>query len=218
MRSIGRLTTGLALATLLPAAAGAQERPFTDSWFWGVKGGAMTVKTPYESKLAPTAGAEWFITRTRAGLYVSVEQGYFDGARGLVADSSIAGGTRAVALENFRRASFALLGFPHQWGSVRPYVGIGLALNMVQSARPNGTYSSETAKQTVMQSIEDRRTRTAAVLMGGVQGSVRGVGVFGQATAMPTGSQFFLSGAATTYMLEAGLRFNVGSAIERLDR
>jgi len=219
MRSIGRLTSGLALVTLLPAAAAAQEqRPFTDSWFWGVKGGAMTVKTPFESKIAPTAGAEWFITRTRAGLYVSVEQGFFDGARGVVADTSLAGGARVVALENFRRASFALLGFPHQWGSVRPYVGIGMAVNMVANARPAGTYTSEEAKATVMRNVEDRRTRTSALFMGGVQGTVRNVGVFGQVTAMPTGSQYFLSGAETTYLLEAGLRFNAGSAIERFDR
>ena len=216
MRSIGRLTRGLALVTLLPAAAAAQEpRPFTDSWFWGVKGGGMTVKTPYESKFAPTAGLEWFITRTRGGLYVSVEQGFFDGARGLARDTSVASGYRQVALENFRRASAAVLGFPNQLGPVRPYVGAGFAVNMVQRVVPSGTYSSEGAKQSVMEQIEDRRTRTSMVLMGGLQGTLANVGVFGQATVMPTGSQFFLSGADATYLLEAGIRFNAGSAIER---
>ena len=219
MRSIGRLTRGLALVTLLPAAAAAQEpQPFNDSWFWGVKGGGMTVKTPYESKFAPTAGLEWFITRTRAGLYVSVEQGFFDGARGLVVDSTMASGYRQVGLEDFRRASVSLLGFPKQLGPVRPYVGAGLALNMVQRVVPNGTYASEPAKQLVMERIEDRRTRTSMVLMGGLQGTYRNVGLFRQATVMPTGSQFFLSGSDATYMFEAGLRFNVGSAIERFDR
>ena len=218
MRSIGRLTRGLALVTLLPAAAAAQEQPFNDSWFWGVKGGGMTVKTPYESKFAPTAGLEWFITRTRAGLYVSVEQGFFDGARGLARDTSVASGYRQVGLENFRRASASLLGFPKQLGPVRPYVGAGFAINMVQRVVPNGTYTSEEAKEFVMESIEDRRTRTSMLLMGGLQATVANVGVFGQATVMPTGSQFFLNGADATYMFEAGLRFNVGSAIERLDR
>ena len=218
MRSIGRLTRGLALVTLLPAAAAAQEQSFTDSWFWGVKGGGVTVKTPYETQIAPTVGAEWFITRTRGGLYVSVEQGFFDGARGLVRDTSAASGQRAVALENFRRASAAVLGFPRRLGPVRPYVGAGFALNMVQRVAPSGTYTSEAAKQYVMEGIEDRRTRTSMLLMGGLQATVANLGVFGQATVMPTGSQFFLSGSDATYMLEAGLRFNVGSAIERFDR
>ncbi len=218
MRSIGRLTCGLALVTLLPAAAAAQEQPFTDSWFWGVKGGGMTVKTPYESKIAPTAGLEWFITRTRGGLYVSVEQGFFDGARGLARDTSLAGGYRQVGLENFRRASASLLGFPNELGPVRPYVGAGFAVNMVQRVVPSGAYTSEAAKQFVMAQIEDRRTRTSMVLMGGLQATVARIGVFGQATVMPTGSQFFLSGSDATYMFEAGVRFNAGSAIERFTR
>lgn len=219
MRSIGRLIRGLALVSLLPAAAAAQDRPFTDSWFWGVKAGGVTIKTPYESKIAPTAGLEWFITRTRGGLYVSAEQGFFSGGRGLVVDSSSATGYRQVALENYRRASASLLGFPRPLGAVRPYVGVGFAVNMVQRVVPSGTYSSEGAKQVVMERIEDRRTRTSMVLMGGVQATLlRNIGVFGQATVMPTGSQFFLSGSDATYMLETGLRFNVGSAIERFER
>ena len=219
MRSISRLTAGLALVSLLPAVAAAQsERPFADSWFWGVKGGAMTVKTNTDSKIAPTVGAEWLITRTRAGLYISLEQGYFDNMSAAVADTSVTGGARPVAIRNFRRAAFSLLAFPTQWGAVRPYGGIGLSLNLVQRAVPVGTFGTNEGKNEVMQRVEDRRSRTSVLFMGGVQGAVGPVSLFAQATAMPTGSRFLLSGDDNTYMVEAGVRFNVGSAIERIDR
>jgi hypothetical protein len=219
MRSISRLTAGLALVTMVPAVAAAQsERPFADSWFWGVKGGAMTVKTNTDSKIAPTVGAEWLITRTRAGLYISLEQGFFDDMAASVADTSVTGGARPVAIRNFRRAAFSLMAFPKQWGSVRPYAGLGLSLNLVQRAQPVGTFATNEGKDEVMQRVEDRRSRTSVLFMGGVQGDVGPVALFAQATAMPTGSRFLLSGDDNTYMLEAGVRINMGSAIERIDR
>ena len=44
MRTIRTLTAGLACAALLPAVVSAQQVPakvraFTDSWYWGAKGG-----------------------------------------------------------------------------------------------------------------------------------------------------------------------------------
>lgn len=220
MRTIPGLTTGLALVALLPAVAAAQTeaRPFTDSWFWGAKSGVMSVRTAAESKMAPLAGAEWLITRSRAGLYISVEQGFFDDVVGTVPDASSEEGARQVVLNNFRRASFALVAFPRQLGAVRPYGGIGLAVNLVQRATPVGEFASMQDAQQVMARIEDRRSRSSFVFMGGVQGQVGNVGIFAQATSMPTGGRFLLNGDENIYMLEAGLRWNVGSAIERLDR
>lgn len=219
MRTIRRLSSGLVLLLLLPAVAAAQTaHPFTNAWYWGAKGGAMTVRTGDDSKVAPLAGVEWMITRTRAGLYVSVEQGFFD-ARGSVADSSSATGTREVDLSNFRRASAALLAYPGTFGRVRPYAGIGVALNLVQRASPRDrTFSSAGAASDVMQRIEDRRSRASAVFMGGVQSEWQNLALFAQLTAMPTGGRFLLNGDDNLYMLEAGLRLNIGSAIEKLDR
>ena len=220
MRTIPGLTTGLALVALLPAVAAAQTeaRPFTDAWFWGAKSGVMSVRTAAESKMAPLAGAEWLITRSRAGLYISVEQGFFDDVVGTVPDASAEEGARQVVLNNFRRASFALVAFPRQFGAVRPYGGIGMAVNLVQRATPVGEFASVQDAQQVMARIEDRRSRSSFVFMGGVQGQVGNVGIFAQATSMPTGGRFLLNGDENIYMLEAGLRWNVGSAIERLDR
>lgn len=219
MRTIRLLSSGLALLAMLPAVAAAQEaHPFTDAWYWGAKGGAMTVRTSAESQIAPTVGAEWMITRSRAGLYLSFEQGYFD-ARGTVVDASSSTGTREVALKNFRRASFALLGYPGMVGPARPYAGLGLALNLVQRARPvNTTFPSPEDAAAVMARVEDRRSRGSVVFMGGVQTELRNVAIFAQATAMPAGSHFLLNGDDNIYLFEAGLRLNVGSAIEKLSR
>jgi opacity protein-like surface antigen len=219
MRTIRSVLTGLALLSLLPAAAMAQDgRPFENSWFWGVKGGAMTVRTGLESTMAPVVGVDWFITRTRAGLYIAVEQGFFDDVRGVVMDPTTDTGLREVELKNFRRASFSLLAFPADWGMVRPYAGIGHSLHLVQRATPLGGFASEQGAMDVLVRIEDRRSRTSWVFMGGVQAAFGNAALFGQATAMPTGGRFLLSGDDNLFLLEAGLRFNVGSAIERVDR
>ena len=220
MRCFGRLTGGLALVSLLPAAAAAQdERPFTNAWFWGVKGGAMTVKTPLESEIAPTAGVEFLVTRTRAGLLLSFDQGYFSDLRTAVPDAELTGGARGVSLKNFRRGGFTLVAFPEAaWGPVKPYAGVGMSINLVQRALPTGTFDSEEHKAAVLATVEDRRSRTSATLMAGVQGQLRNARLFVQATAMPTGSRFLLSGAENTYQVEAGVRFNMGNAIERIDR
>lgn len=219
MRTIRRLSSGLALLVLLPTVAAAQTaHPFTNAWYWGAKGGAMTVRTSEESKIAPLVGVEWMITRTRAGLYVSVEQGYFD-ALGTVADSSSPTGLRDVSLKNFRRASAALVAYPGMVGRLRPYAGMGVALNLVQRARPTDpTFTSAGGAAEAMRRIEDRRSRASVLFMGGMQSEWQNVALFAQATAMPTGSRFLLSGDDNMYMVEAGVRLNVGSAIEKLDR
>jgi len=206
MRSIGRLTTGLALLSLFPAVAAAQEtRTFTDAWFWGVKAGAMSVPTPVENEIAPMVGVDWLITRTRGGLYLSYEHGFLDDTR-----STVDGET--VELGDYRRASFSLMAFPREFGSLRPYAGIGMALNFVNQSNPvSGAGAVDPTR------LEDARSNTSFVLMGGVQAGRGPVAFFAQASAMPTDSRFVLNDGGI-YMLEAGLRFNVGSAIERIDR
>jgi opacity protein-like surface antigen len=218
MRIIRSLVAGLALTSLLPITASAQTRTqFENSWFWGVKGGGMTVRTMDQSKFAPTVGIDWLITRSRGGLYVSVEQGFFDEMQSVVLDTlSTTSMLRTVDLKNIRRASFAMMVFPGSSPFLRPYAGAGVALNLIQSATPQGTFNDVTHAMVVGQEIEDRRTRTALLLMGGLQAQYTRVALFGQATWMPTGSQYLLDGDDQTWLVEAGLRFNVGSAIEKL--
>lgn len=214
MRNIRRLATGLALLSVVPATAAAQgSRSFDDSWFWGVKGGVTAARTSLESAASPTVGLDWMITRSRAGVYLSLEQAFFSDLRGHVVDGQ--GARSEVNMTNYRRASAALVAFPGSFDRIRPYAGLGLALNLVEKASPvNGDFASGATLQT----IESLRSRTSFLFMGGVQGELDRVSLFAQASAMPTGRDFLLYGGSLTYAVEAGVRINVGSAIEGLGR
>ena len=78
MRLLRVLTAAIGLAALLPKPSAAQGgRQFKDAWFWGVKGGGMLYSSAStENSLAPLVGAEWLITRTRGGLYLSFDQAF----------------------------------------------------------------------------------------------------------------------------------------------
>ncbi len=79
MRMVRWLASGLALVALAPSASSAQGgRLFNDSWFWGLNAGAMSFSTATVSnQTAPVVNAEWFITKTRGGLYLSIGQAFF---------------------------------------------------------------------------------------------------------------------------------------------
>ena len=85
MRSVWGLSFGVAIAVLLPATGSAQAgRNFRDSWIWGAKTGLMSFSTTTtKNAAAPMIGAEWLITRSRAALYVSLDQAFFNETVGL---------------------------------------------------------------------------------------------------------------------------------------
>jgi len=72
-----RLLVAVSLLALLPttAAQAQQSRLFDNSWFWGVHAGATEIGTPATAVQAhTTVGADWLITRSMGGLYVSYDQ------------------------------------------------------------------------------------------------------------------------------------------------
>ncbi len=213
MRTVRWMSSVLALVVLTPVVSAAQSsRLFENAWFWGAKAGLMNFSTGIETKTAPLVGAEWLITRNKAGLYLSAEQAFFT-ATGYVGDGN--GGAVNVNLKDSRRYTAALLAFPVNWGSLRPYGGVGLSLNLIQHATVASGQTIDADQQDVIASeIHDQRDRVAFDIMGGVQAQYRRFSVFGQATYMPARANFFFSGRST-YILEAGIRYNVGSAIEK---
>lgn len=224
MRIVRTFRLALAAAAVIPALAGAQStspapRVFSDSWFWGVKGGStmFTTGASGNSKVsAPTVGAEWLITRTHTALYVSVEQAFFSNTAG-VFDASAPGSVRAVDISDLRRYNAGVLFFPKQFGAVRPYAGLGLAINVIQSADPLGTYSNAASQQAVFEAVDEQSSRVAAVFTVGAQAQVQQrLSVFAQAATMPTRNNFLINGAANTFVLEAGVRFNLLGAIDPL--
>lgn len=213
MRTVRWMSSVLALVALTPAVSAAQSnRLFENAWFWGAKAGLMNFSTGIENKTAPLVGAEWLITRNRAGLYLSAEQAFFN-ATGYVSDGN--GQPINVALKDSRRYTAALLAFPVNWGSLRPYGGVGLALNLIQHATVDQAQITDPDQEDVIaNAVHEERDRVAFLLMGGVQAQYRRFSVFGQATYMPARANFFFSGRST-YILEAGIRYNVGSSIDK---
>lgn len=213
MRTVRWMSSVLALVALTPVVSAAQSnRLFENAWFWGAKAGLMNFSTGLETKTAPLVGAEWLITRNKAGLYLSAEQAFFT-ATGYVFDGN--GQQVNVDLKDSRRYTAALLAFPVNWGTLRPYGGVGISLNLIQHATvPSSEVISEDQQDVVANAIHDERDRAAFIIMGGLQAQYRRFSVFGQATFMPARANFFFSGRST-YILEAGLRYNVGSSIDK---
>lgn len=224
MRIVRTFRLALAAGAFVPALVGAQApssapRGFDNSWFWGVKGGSTMFTTGVDGSAkvnAPTVGGEWLITRTHVGLSLSVQQAFFDNTAA-VFDATAPGSARAVNISDMRQYSASMYFFPLQYGKLRPYAGVGLALNVIQNADPLGTYTSSDAQTQVFTEVDDQSSRASAVFtLGGQLQLQPRISVFAQAATMPTRNNFLINGAANTFVFEAGLRFNVASAIESL--
>jgi hypothetical protein len=215
MRSFRSLLLGLALLSV-PAAGSAQAgRLFEDAWFWGAKAGLMTFSTKaVENAVVPLVGGEWLITRTRGALYVSYDQAFFT-EFSAIEDILNVGGQRLIEMTDMRRVTFAALAFPKNLGGIRPYAGVGMALNFIQEAIPQGSYQSASHQNDIFATVEDQRTRGSVFLMGGVQLQYARLSIYGQGLMMPAQSGFLLN-ERSTYIVEAGVRWNVGSAIEKI--
>jgi hypothetical protein len=215
MRTVRWLSLGLALATVLPSAALAQEgRHFKNAWFWGAKAGITSFSTDrVTNAVAPTLGAEWLITRSKGGLYVSYDHAFFQEETVVYTQAY---GPHTVRMENMRRVTIAGLAFPLNIGTLRPYGGLGLAMNFIQEIAPVDSFSSTDEETIVARRAFDTKDRAAFIAMAGVQLQYRRFSAFGQASIMPAQSRFMLN-ARPVYLLEGGIRWNVGSSLERPD-
>jgi hypothetical protein len=214
MRTIRRIATALVLSASVPMAAEAQSgRHFIDSWFWGAKAGNMVFSTTAaENVFSPQIGVEWLITRSRGALYLSFDQAFFD-EPSTVRDWQ--GNVYSVRIRDSRRATAAALAFPMEWGNIRPYAGLGLAMTLITSARGTDELMTPQEEWYVRDLIADRKDRVAVLGMAGAQLQYRRFSVFGQGTLMPGQTTHLMNGGAT-WILETGIRYNVGSAIERI--
>ena len=216
MRKTSLLIAALFTTVLAPSVTAAQSmREFDDSWFWGVKAGVSTYSpTLGGSHSTASYGAEWLITRTRGGLYVSFDEANLS-AQSAVFDPTASDGFRAVSVNRMHRVSFAALAFPWQFGRVRPYAGLGLTLNVIGSATPQLSGREATVDDAVVQRIDDRRSQSALLGMGGVQVQFHKLASFGQASVAPSSANFLLNNSALGFF-EAGVRYNFGGAREGL--
>jgi len=217
VRSVVRVVAGAAFIPAVVLAQKPADRTFNDSWFWGVKGGAtmFTVAEGAGQKTAPSVGAEWLITRTKIALNISIEQSFFDDKAG-VYDPTVNGSFRPVDISDWRRYQASIFFFPVAYNNLHPYAGLGLAINVIQNASPEGQFTSQDAQDAVFQQVSAYSSRASAVFTGGAQYAVGRASLFGQVQVMPTRDRFLVSGVGYTFGFEGGIRYNIGSAIEKL--
>ena len=220
MRMTRPLAIAMATVVALPAITSAQQgRQFKNSWFWGVKGGGMTLADSGQAyRQAPLAGVDWLITRTHGGLYISGGQSFFNQQTFTLRDRTapIDSGYRIVDLKNLRKLDVALMGFPGEHLRFHPYVGIGFAFAQIASAAARGPFANLDQFNDADALIQDERIGVSPLLLVGGQYRMRRFSVFGQASASPTQKNFLLyNGRPFNFSYEFGLRYNVGSAIDR---
>jgi hypothetical protein len=220
VRTAAKALAGIALVPGLlaaQAAGSAGSSNFNDSWFWGINGGVMlfTAGTGSDVQVtAPTVGGEWLITRTRVALRLSIVQAFFDEQGGLP-DSTVPGGMRPVSVSDWRRYAAEVLFIPAAYGDLRPYGGLGLSLNVLRDAFPTGGFPSQGAADSTFALVEERGSRAAINFLAGAQLNVGRSALFMQASAMPTRNRFLFNRSHYTFQVEAGLRYNFGSSIEK---
>lgn len=220
MRILRVLAMATGCAALLSQSSAAQDgRHFKDAWFWGVKGGAMSFNSAITTNGgAPIVGADWLITRTHGGLYMSFDQAFFTTEGGFVDRDVDSVFIRPVALKNMRRFTMAGMAFPLESRTLHPYVGLGLSLNQVAAASLLTGPTNGQRYQIALDSIQSRKAAFSPIMIAGVQAQRTRLSLFAQGTASPTQRAFFLSndgGSAFNFSFELGARYNVGTSIDR---
>jgi hypothetical protein len=221
MRAIRALAVAALVALDVSAASAQSTRHFKDSWFWGVKGGGMfyQVMSDPDGSLSPLAGVDWLITRTKGGMYVSFDHLFFVDKPVLVNDSISPLDTvpRTVILSGMRRFTIAGMFFPLQSYRFHPYFGLGATLNHIAKAEPVGTFRNSTQQNVVFGTVQTLRSTATPIVIVGAQLKLLYFSAFGQATASPAHAQFFLfTGNNWRTSFEGGLRYNIGSSIDRM--
>lgn len=220
MRAIRALAVVALVALDVSAAKAQSTRHFTDSWFWGLKGGALAYQVQSDpSGLSPLVGTDWLLTRKKGGLYVAFDHAFFKRDSVFVNDSlsPLDSVPRTVILSGMRRFTMSGLLFPIESKRFHPYLGFGVSLSSIAKVEPLGTYRNGTQQNLVLSTIAQFKTVASPVFMLGAQYRIPLASVFVQGTATPANNNFFLftqSGWRTS--AEAGLRYNIGSSIDRM--
>lgn len=221
MRLLRVLAVATGFAALLSSSAAAQDgRQFKDAWFWGVKAGGLLYSSASTSgAAAPLVGAEWLITRSKGGLYVSYDQSFLTTTGAFIDHDPDSVFVRNVTLKNMRRFTLAGMAFPMQTRTLHPYAGFGLAFHEVAGAALQTGPTTGARYQVALDSIQARKAAFSPIFIGGAQYRLRPLSVFGQVTASPTQQAFFLSNSSSSrsfnFSLEFGARYNVGTSIDR---
>lgn len=223
MRAIRGLTIAALLLVNAGTAAAQASRGFKDSWFWGAKAGVLSYQVQdggvAKSNLGLLGGGDWLITRTNGGLYLSFDYSFISADSLFVNDSISPLDTvpRIVQLSGMRRLTIAGMLFPMQTYRLHPYIGFGVSLSSIARAEPQGTYRNATQQNLVLSTVQFFRSAATPTFIGGAQLRLPLASLFGQVSASPANDNFFLfTGSNWRLTAEAGLRYNVGTSIDRM--
>ena len=224
MRSIRRSLLSLTTiaAALAPCTAGAQQvpqapQPWQDSWFWGVYGGGISLRTNVGRISAPTVGAEWFITRSDVALHVFAEQAQFTSASQLTIAGMAA--SRLVSIADMRRVGISGVILSPGPGAFKPYLEVGYSLNLIGTATDSvRSYASTAQRDSVNSAINNAKSSGKLFASLGATAIVGKWAPFGQVTIMPTkgSGTSLVNGDGVAYLFSVGLRYNFGRSSEKI--
>ena len=217
-------------AALLAQPSAAQEgRPFHNAWFWGVRGGILNYSSEAspdvgapccagtDNAAAPLVGIDWLITRTRGGLYVGVDQSFFTSSA-FYRRPYVAGDPYAM-LRNLRRISLAGTLFPLQTPTSHPYLGFGLSLNQIGAVGLTNAIGIPALASAARDSLQSKKVTIAPMVIAGLQQRLPGFSVFVQGSGTWLQQGYYLKHVDPKHFLqwtlEGGIRYNVGSSIDR---
>ena len=209
-------TVAVALVATIVVSTGADAqgvRNFDNSWFWGFKSGVNSFAVPGHGNTSTVdLGIDWVITRSKGGLYVSGNQSTFQ--RDLeFGDPTSQTGQRTVRVNDMRRITLAALGFPKHFGGITPYVGLGFMIAVLGDARVFVDSVNTFPTNSFLDEVENERSRSTAIGMGGVQIQTKRAAVFIQNTLVPSNNTFLFRSVLN--FLEFGIRINFGSSIDQ---
>ncbi len=214
MQKLRAVGVAVVATLVVSASANAQEmRNFDNSWFWGFKSGVNTFSAPGHGNTSTVdLGIDWLITRTKGGLYVSGNQSIFK--RNVdVSDPASRTGQRTVQVSDLRRITFAALAFPKHFGGITPYAGLGYTLAILGDARVFVDSTNTFPNNAFLSSIDQLRSRSAVLGMGGIQIQTRRAAIFAQETILPSNPNFLFPSVLSFF--EFGVRYNFGSSIDQ---
>jgi hypothetical protein len=214
MQKLKAVGVAVVATLVVSASANAQEmRNFDNSWFWGFKSGVNTFSAPGHGNTSTVdLGIDWLITRTKGGLYVSGNQSIFK--RNVdVSDPTSRTGQRTVQVSDLRRITFAALAFPKHFGGITPYAGLGYTLAILGDARVFVDSTNTFPNNAFLSSIDQLRSRSAVLGMGGIQIQTRRAAIFAQETILPSNPNFLFPSVLSFF--EFGVRYNFGSSIDQ---
>jgi hypothetical protein len=228
MRSIKTFAAAGFLALSVTSLASGQEgpRPFRDSWFWGLRTGALTYygyaapatgALPGKAYVAPFVGLDWLITRTNGGLYLSYSQAFLS-TQGLIPNGPTAAdsGFRSVNVDGLRRFDMIGMLFPGSFVKWHPYIGFGGSFRIIANVDANGPFPSTKQVDYAASAVNDTKASLGPAFLLGSQYRTKFASVFGQLMVSSTNREFLLAGGRTANAsFEFGLRYNLGSSVEK---